>query len=113
MTLLVTEIVEASDSENRRTFHVDGHTVASPRLLIQKRKEAPSVTGVASDELQIVYGTADSNGEPLSSKLNISVRVARPANARSTEVDLGVALLRDLVQSTEFDNLVSSQAYFK
>lgn len=111
MSSFTTTIEEFSDSENRRTYAVSGHTVQKPRLLIQKRKVPASTSANAESELQVVYGTLDAAGEVLPAKIVFSANVRYPANGTSTDVSAALAVFRDFVASDEFTNMVNSQTY--
>jgi hypothetical protein len=111
MAGFTTTITEFSDSENRRKYAIDGHTVQAPRVLIQKRKEPSTSAGIADSELMVVYGTTDADSEPLSAKVVFSASVRFPANGQSSDVTAALAVFRDMVASDEFTNLVNSQEY--
>lgn len=111
MASFVTVISEFSDSENRRTYNIAGHTVQAPKLLIQKRKVPGTAQAVAETELMVVYGTTDAESNPLPSKVVFSASVRYPADGQSATVTAALAVFRDFVQSDQFTNLVNSQAY--
>lgn len=111
MASFTTTISEFSDQENRRTYSVSGHTVQKPTLVIQKRKVPANSEGVATSNLQVVYGTTDSDSVPLSSKVVFSADVRYPANGTSTDVDAALVVFRDFVASDEFTALVNAQTY--
>lgn len=113
MPVITTALTEFSDKENARTYTVSGHTVAKPRLLIQKRSVASSVGGVSQDTLSVVYGTVDGAGIPLNSKVVFEVNIRRPQAALAADVDAAKALFREVVASDEFAAVVASQNYVK
>jgi anthranilate phosphoribosyltransferase len=111
MASFTTTISEYSDKENKRTYAIDGHTVSAPRLVIQKRK-VPSVPEAnAESHLLVVYGTDDSESNPLSAKIVFDAGVRYPANGQSDDVTAALAVFRDFVASDEFTSMVTSQAY--
>jgi len=111
MASFATTITEFSDKENNRTYMVSGHTVAAPRLVIQKRKVPTVSSGVAESHLMVVYGTEDADSNPLASKVVFDASVRYPANGQSDDVTAALAVFRDFVASDEFTSLVTSQAY--
>lgn len=111
MASFATTISEFSDENNRRTYAIDGHTIQAPRLLIQKRKVPSTPAAVSEDELMVVYGTKDSDGLPLQSKVAFSASVRRPANGDAADVTAALAVFRDLVASDEFTTMVTGQTY--
>jgi hypothetical protein len=113
MASFTTVLSEYSDTENRRTFAVAGHSVVAPKLLIQKRKAPRTAEASAESQLQVVFGTVDGAGNPLASKIAISADVRYPANGLMTDVAAALAVFRDLVNSDEFTNMVNSQTYVK
>lgn len=113
MGSFTTTITEFSDSENRRTYEVSGHTVQKPKLVIQKRKVPSSTAANAESNLQVVYGTVDAAGDVLPSKIVIAADVRYPANGASADINAALAAFRDFVQSDEFTNMVTSQSYLQ
>jgi hypothetical protein len=111
MASFTTTITEFSDKENNRTYMVTGHTVAKPRLVIQKRKVPATVAANSESSLLVVYGTEDSAAEPLSSKVVFNANVRSPANGDEADVTAALAVFRDFVASDEFTTLVTQQAY--
>lgn len=111
MASFTTTITEFSDKENNRTYMVSGHTVAKPKLVIQKRKVPATTTASSESSLQVVYGTEDSAGDPLTSKVVFLTSVRSPANGLAADVTAALAVYRDFVASDEFTAMVTSQAY--
>lgn len=113
MAAFSTVISEFSDKENARTYIVAGHTVAAPRLVIQKRKVPTTAAANAETHLMVVYGTVDAESLPLAAKVVFDAGVRYPANGATADVMAGLAVFRDFVASDEFTALVTSQAYVK
>jgi hypothetical protein len=111
MASFTTTISEFSDKENHRTYAITGHTVQTPRLVIQKRKVPSSSSANAETELMVVFGTSDAEGVPLSAKVAFSANVRYPANGDSADVSAALAVFRDFVASDQFTVLVNSQGY--
>lgn len=113
MASFSTTMSEFSDSENRRTYAVDGHTVQLPKLVIQRRSVPKSTSAVGESQLQVVYGTKDSEGVPLASKVAFNAIVRYPNNGTASDVTAALAVFRDLVASDEFEAMVTGQTYIK
>lgn len=111
MASFTTVISEFSDKENHRTYMVDGHSVGNPKLLIQKRKVPSNLDAPSESHLTVVFGTTDSDGKPLQSKVAFDAGVRFPANGQSSDVAAALAVFRDFVASDEFTAMVTSQAY--
>jgi hypothetical protein len=111
MASFATVVSEFSDKENARTYAITGHTVAAPKLLIQKRKVPATASAVSESTLNVVYGTTDAEGNVLQSKVNIGASVRYPANGQSADVTAALAVFRDFVASDEFTAMVTSQGY--
>lgn len=111
MADMTTVLKVHDDGPGRRVFSVDGHSVAAPRLVIQKKTTAATPDGLAKDELQIVYGAFDSDGVPLSSKNALTLNIKRANNARSTEFDQAIALFKEIVASDNLLRICASQDY--
>lgn len=111
MASFATTIEEFSDKENYRTYAISGHSVADPKLLIQKRKVATTPTGRSENTLMVVYGTEDDDGTPLASKVVFEVNHRQPANGASSVTTAALAVFRDFVASDEFTAMVTGQLY--
>lgn len=111
MASFTTTITEQNDSDNRRLYHIDGHSVKFPRLVIQTRKEAANLEASGNSKLQVVFGTSEDGSTPISSKIVMAAEARYPANAQTTDVISALSVLRDFVASDEFTDLVISQKY--
>lgn len=113
MPVISTVLTEFSDKENSRTYTAAGHTVVKPRIVTQKRRIAPSVDGVATDTLSVVFGSVDAVGAPLSTKIAFEVNIRRSPGALPADILAAKTLFREIVASDEFDAVVDSQNYVK
>jgi len=111
MAVMTTALTEMINNGTSRTYRTAAHTVAAPRLVIQKVKFPPTPTGVAEDSIRIVFGTVDAQGAPNTSKISMEVTIRRPADANADHVSAAKALLRDFVASDQLDNVVNSQKW--
>lgn len=113
MAAMSTTLTEFSDKENSRTYILSGHSVLTPRLVIQKRRTTTSPEGSPESNVQVVYGTEDSSGNPLQSKVVFAASVRYPANGQSDDIAAALVVFRDVVASDEFAAMVNSQTYVK
>lgn len=113
MASFSTTISEFSDSENRRTYAVSGHTTIKPKLVLQKRKTATSQNGQNEDTLMVVYGTVDADSFPLQSKVVFEANIRRPVNGDAADVTAALAVFRDFVASDQFAAMVTGQVYIQ
>lgn len=113
MAALAATLVEYSDESNSRTYTTTGHTVLKPKLVIQKRKVGAVGGGSSSDTISVVYGTEDSLGATLASRVVFELVVRRPVEGIAADQTAALALFRDVVQSDEFATTVTSQNYLK
>lgn len=111
MAGMVTALVEFSDRENARTYTLATHTVQNPRVVVQKRSVAKTSEGVSESSILVSYGTVDSSGNPLASKVNMSAVIRYPVNGNAADVTAALAVFRDIVASDEFTSMVNSQNY--
>lgn len=109
MGALVTALTEFADNGNSRTYTTSGHTVTSPKLVIQKRKVPANATGSAELKVSVVHGTTDSDSNPLAGRIVGDLSIRYPLNGQTTDRDAMMVILRDVVQSTELGNAVASQ----
>lgn len=97
---------------NAATYTAAGHVVQSPRLVLMKRKiPGTAQNAVASSEATVLFGTIDSAGQLLSSRIAISASARIPVNGTEADVDSAIALFRDFVAADEFVNLVKAQLF--
>lgn len=113
MAAMTTTLKEFANNGNSRTFSLPGHTIAQPKVLIQKRKVPTSVDGVAEDSVKIVLATTDSAGVILSSKISGEVIIRRPVKGDAADVTDMKAFLLDLINSDEFSAVVTAQDWVK
>lgn len=113
MTAMSTVLKEFSDNGNSRTYTAPNHSVAMPKLVIQKRKIAADVSGISEDSVRVVFGTADSTGNPLPSKDSVEVIVRRSPAGDDDDLAAAVALAREIVASDNFGAMVSSQSWLQ
>lgn len=113
MSAMTTVMTEYSDETNQRTYAVSGHTVAKPKLLIQKRKIGNVGGASSTDTVSIVFGAQDSAGIYLPGRIAFDVTVRRPVEAVAADVSAALLVLKDVVQSDEFANMVNTQNYLK
>lgn len=113
MAAMTTALTEFSDKENSRTYALSGHAATRPNLVIQKRSLPASNTGVAESVIQVLYGTVDTDGNPINAKVLFEAKVRYPVNIGSSETDITAALavFRDIVAGDEFANTVTTQEY--
>lgn len=110
MTQMSTSLTEFSTAGNTRTYTAPGHTTLAPRLLIQKRKLAANADGVAETTLKVVYGLTKSDGSPVAQKVTYEVVGRSPLIGIGSAANTGaLALLRDLVNSDEFESAFLTQ----
>lgn len=113
MPTLATTLTEYSDEANSRIYTVSGHTVAKPKLVLQKRKVGTPGGASSVDDIQVVFGAADANGVILPGRVAFAVSVRRPVEAAAADTDAALAVFRDIVASDEFAAMVNTQNYLK
>lgn len=109
MASMTTALVEMANNGNSRTFRTAEHTVAEPRLVLQKVKYAATVQSVAEDSIRVLFGTSDATGAPMSARNSIEVIVRRPVSGQSADMAGALALFREIISSDQFTNVVNSQ----
>lgn len=109
MANMVTTLRDYANNGNSRTYVTSAHTAAAPRLVIQKRKIASTPTGVAQDDISVLFGFVDANGAPVASKIAFSVNFRRPLNCDPTAQAGALALFREVVASDNFADVVNAQ----
>lgn len=113
MSAMTTVLKEFADNGNSRTYALPNHSVAKPSLVIQKRKVASDVNGVSEDSIRIIQGTVDNTGAPLPTKDSVEIIVRRSPSGASADLSACVAYAREVMASTNFDGVVSSQGWLQ
>lgn len=113
MPALAIPLVEYSDESNSRTYTTTGHTVAKPRMVLQKRKIGSPGGASSVDNIQVVYGASDAVGAVLPSRIAFEVVIRRPVEAIAADTDAALATFRGIVGSDEFAAVVTTQNYIK
>lgn len=111
MAARTTVLTPFSDQGNSNTTTLSGHTIAKPRVCVQTRRVANGSSGIAEDSFRVTFGTEDSLGNLLATKVSMTVTLRRPANGIAADVDLVVAAVRDILAGDEYDEVVSSQSW--
>jgi hypothetical protein len=106
-------LTDFSEKENSKTWVLADHTVAEPRLVIQKRRQGNGANpqSMQQSDLSVVYGTSDSDDAPMSQKINISVSCRSPVGGQLADLQAAVDAFQVLVASAAFDDLVEGQLY--
>lgn len=113
MPVMATNVTEYSDELNSRTYTITGHTVAKPKLLLQKRKVGSIGGASCTDTIDVVFGTQDAAGTILPGRITFGITIRRPVEAIAADVTAALAVLKDVVGSDEFANVVNTQNYLK
>lgn len=113
MPVMATVVTEYSNAENARTYSISGHTVAKPKLLLQKRKIGVVGGASSTDTVEILFGTQDANGTTLPGRISFFLTCRRPVEAIAADVTAAVSVLKDVVGSDEFANMINTQNYLK
>lgn len=104
---------EINDTNNLRSWSLDGHTAQKVQLVNQKRR----TTGPIDDqklesELKVIYGTEDAAGDMLPTKISIGCNSRYPIDAKSTDLDAAIAEFQLLVASSRFPDMIKKSLYF-
>lgn len=113
MAAMTTTLTEFSDKENSRTYVVDGagHTVSKPRYVLQRRRVPGAGQEIIEDEISVLYGTEDSNGDLLPANVLLSAKVRRPKSGIASDLTAALAVFRDIVAGDEFTAVTTGSLY--
>lgn len=109
MAAMTTVLKEHADYGNARTYTAPGHTALVPQLVLQKRKVLNSPDGNIESSAAVVFATKDAAGLTLQGKVRFEVIARYPAQGDVDDVSAAKALFRELVASTNFDDMVDDQ----
>lgn len=110
MTATVTKFAQQGNSV---TYTASGHTIAKPKLLLQKRKlPSGNANSVAELQTTVLFGTVDSvSSTAMAARIQLTAQCRRPVNATQADVDAAVALFRDFVASDAFTASINAQTF--
>lgn len=111
MADMTTTLYDYSDNGNSRNFRLSGHTVQKPQLVLQRRKAPTGEQTIAEDEVTVYYGTENSDGDLLSGRIMLSVKLRRPIDGIAADLDAAVVVLRDFVASDQLEGCLDSQSW--
>jgi hypothetical protein len=84
------------------TYRLDGHTMAKPQLVLQRRRPPVGSSTVQEDEVSVVFTTEDADGNVIATKILLSAKIRRDQNSDSTDLANALAAFRDIVAGDEF-----------
>lgn len=112
-TISTTDHIELNDTNDARTWVLDGHTAIQPQLVIQKRRTTgPADSQKLESELKVVFGTTGAAGEILPTKISISCNCRYSVNSDAADLNAAIAEFQLLVASASFANMIKKQLYF-
>lgn len=113
MANMTTTLQDFDVAPNSKTYRVSTHTAAKPRLVIQKRSFPAAASGVYRDTVQVVYGTVNADGLPLTNKIGFEVSVRRTGDAHADDLAAAKTMFREIVASDNFDVMIAGQAWLQ
>lgn len=108
MAVMVTVLHPFSTGEAGVVYDVDSSTSLSPRRLVQKRKVPTGKSVMVENGLTLTWATTDADTLPINEKVAIYVTVRYPKTGQMADVDAALAVMRDIVSSDEFTDVVST-----
>jgi fructose-specific component phosphotransferase system IIB-like protein len=111
MADMTTALESYTNNGNSRTYQTATHSILEPRLVIQKRKPAATIDANAQDDISVVFGSLDTDGNPLAAKIVFAVNIRRSPMADSDTVTAAKALFREIVASDNFDDVITGQKW--
>jgi hypothetical protein len=109
MAAMSTALTLFNMDNNNVTYSYSGHLPSDPRLVIQKRKLAPSSSGVAETTVKVVSGTQDADGYNITPKITFEAVIRTPIQGVTADIDAALVIFRDIIAGDEFTNSVSTQ----
>jgi hypothetical protein len=104
---------ELNDTNDARTWVLDGHLATKPQVVIQKRRTTgPSNDQKLESELKVVFGTTDAADEILPTKISISCSSRYSVFSASADIDAAIAEFQLLVAADGFADMIKKQLYY-
>jgi hypothetical protein len=113
MAAMTTALTEFATNGDSRTYVLTDHSVLKPKLVVQKRRVPAGTQTVSDTTVSVVFGTEDSDGLALASKVAFSANVRMPIHGQAADRDACLAVFRDIIASDEFSVAVSGQFFLK
>lgn len=111
MAAMTTVLTEFSNNGNSRTSITTGHTAVKPKVVIEKRRVPEGNQVVAEYSCKVVHATVDAEGLVLSNKVSFEAIVRVPIAGLAADTTAALAIFKDIVQSDDFANSVSTQGW--
>lgn len=111
MAAMTTALTEFSDNGDSRTYTLTGHSISSPKIVVQKRRVPVGNQKVAQDTVTVLYGTTDADGLPVPERVSFEVVIRRPVHGQAADVTAALAVIRDIVAGDEFANVKDTQEF--
>lgn len=108
MAGMATVLTEFADNGNSRTYTFTGHTVLSPKLVLQKRKVPVGNAIMQEDTITVLLGTTDSDGAVLPQRVSFQAQIRRPITGDADDVTAALAVFRDIIAGDEFGVTVNT-----
>lgn len=113
MAAMTTALTEFADQGNSRNYTYGSHTVGKPSMVLQRRSVPSGNQVVAEDQISVLQGTVDGDGNNLPQRVMMTVTVRRPITGAAADVTTALTTLRDIVAGDEFANTIDSQEWLK
>lgn len=102
MAAMTTALTEFADSGNSRTSVLNDHTVAEPRLVIEKRRMAQGNQKTSEYSCSVIYATEDADGMVIPERIALTATVRVPNNGTTADLTAALAVFRDVIAGDEF-----------
>lgn len=112
MAAMTTALTTFTNSGESRTYTYTGHTVADPRLVVQKRKVPSGTAVMVENSVRTLSGT-DVAGVAIPQRISFETIVRYPSNCTYADVTAALAVHRDIIASDEFTSSVQTANFVK
>lgn len=115
MAALATTLTGYTDKGDTRIWRTAGHTVVKPKLVMQKRRLPVGNQTTSELTISVLQAAVGEDDMVLPSKVLFSATVRIPTGIKAGETTVADSLVifRDVVQSTEFGDALTTFDHIK
>lgn len=111
MAVQTTVLTVLRDIADTRTSTTAGHTIASPKLVMERRRIPTVNQSTFESGFSVVHAAADTDGASLPQSIVIDVKVKYHKDTNPALVAAAQAIAEDIIAGDEFDTAVATGSW--
>lgn len=108
-----TVLTPFSNQEHSKTSTTPTHTALLPFVVIEKRKVAEGNRTMVEQSNKVVKATQNAASETLANKVSVEIIARYPLEGDSADLTAVLTLVKEIVNSDNFANSISTQEWLQ